>query len=235
MSILSRWTARLRGRQRLLTRARRAHEAHPTPASRALLERRKRQVTFAQRVVTRHRGPYVIGWQSLRHVAPWLSETEAKQHAAALGPAFRKYAIVTPRRAAAAVAQFAHESAGFHTTTEYATGAEYEGRRDLGNTHPGDGKRFKGRGYIQITGRGNYSACTSAFGHDFISRPADLATPRWAALASCWWWSAHGCNQLADSGDFVALTRRINGLTSREEYHHRAQQVAHGLVPRQEN
>jgi hypothetical protein len=85
MSILSRWTARLRGRQRLLTRARRAHG-----------------------VVTRHRGPYVIGWQSLRHVAPWLSETEAKQHAAALGPAFRKYAIVTPRRAAAAVAQFAH-------------------------------------------------------------------------------------------------------------------------------
>jgi putative chitinase len=130
----------------------------------------------------------------------------------------------------------AHESDGFRTTTEYASGAAYEGRRDLGNTRKGDGRRFRGRGYIQITGRTNYTAVSRAFGHDFLKHPEDLATPRYAALASCWWWSRHGCNELADQGDFVALTRRINGgtngLADRQQYHRRARPVAAFLVPK---
>jgi putative chitinase len=122
------------------------------------------------------------------------------------------------------------------TTTEYASGAAYEGRHDLGNVHPGDGVRFKGRGFIQITGRANYAALSHAFGHDFVARPTDLAKPRWAAMASCWWWKAHGCNELADSMDFVALTIRINGRTNgladRQAIHARARAVAGQLVPR---
>ena len=101
---------------------------------------------------------------------------------------------------------------------------------------PGDGPRFKGRGYIQITGRANYAALGRALRHDFVGRPHDLAQPHWAAQASCRWWRDHGCNAIADSGDFVALTRRINGgetgLRDREVLHARARQVAARLVPR---
>jgi putative chitinase len=179
-----------------------------------------------------------VSAQALRYVCPWLTAGQARRLGRVIGPAFVRYEITSPGRAAAAVAQFAHESAGFRTTTEFASGAAYEGRRDLGNTHPGDGVRFKGRGYLQITGRANYQGVSRAFGHDFLAHPADLAKPRWAAMASCWWWHAHGCNQLADSGDFAALSARINGrhpangLADRVALHARARQVADRLVPR---
>ena len=61
----------------------------------------------------------------------------------------------TPMRAAHFVAQLAHESDRFRAMEEYATGAAYEGRKDLGNVKAGDGKRYKGRGVIQLTGRAN--------------------------------------------------------------------------------
>jgi len=179
---------------------------------------------------------YRLGWRSIKRVCPNLDKAQAKQVADALGPAFQKFGITTRRRAAMAVAQFAHESASFRTTTEYASGAGYEGRRDLGNVRPGDGVRFKGRGYIQITGRINYTAVGKALGHDFTAHPQDLAKPAYAAKASCWWWAAHGCNQIADSGDFKALTRRINGglngLADRQRLYLRARLVAPFLVPK---
>jgi putative chitinase len=177
-----------------------------------------------------------IRGSALRYVFPHMTSRQARRYGRALGAAFARYDITTPRRAAAAIAQLGHESDGMRTTTEYASGVAYEGRSALGNTHPGDGVRFKGRGFIQITGRANYTAVSRAFGHDFLARPADLALPRWAALASCWWWKAHGCNELADSLDFVALTRRINGgtfgLADRQALHARAQHVSRQLVPR---
>jgi len=179
---------------------------------------------------------YRLGWRSIRRVAPNLTKIEAQQIADALGPAFHQFGITTRARAAAAVAQFAHESDGFRTTTEYASGAAYEGRRDLGNTHPGDGARFRGRGYIQITGRHNYTAVSVATGHDFLERPTDLAEPRWAAKGSCWWWMSHQLNTLADQGQFEQITRRINGgLTgypSRLAYWARAKRVSRFLVPK---
>ena len=179
--------------------------------------------------------PRVRG-RAIRQVCPSLTPRDARRIGRSLGPAFMRHGITSPPRAAAAVAQFAHESAGYRTTTEFASGAAYEGRRDLGNVHPGDGVRFKGRGYIQITGRANYTAVSKAFKHDFTARPTDLAEPRWAAMASAWWWTNHGCNEIADSGDFVALTRRINGgttgLADRQALHARARAVAAQLVPR---
>jgi putative chitinase len=179
---------------------------------------------------------YRLGWRSIRFVCPHLTPSQARRIADALGPAFYEFQITNRRRAAAAVAQFAHESAGFRTTTEYASGAAYEWRADLGNTRPGDGKRFRGRGFIQITGRANYREVSRALRHDFIARPHDLALPKWAAKASCWWWRAHGCNQLADRRDFTALTRRINGgtngLADRQRLHRRARIVSQFLVPR---
>lgn len=197
--------------------------------------RAKRSLTRARARLQALTAPRVSS-AALRHVCPWLTRRQAAQLGRALGPAFQQYEITTPERAAAAVAQMAHESAGFRTAAEYASGAAYEGRRDLGNTHPGDGKRYKGRGYIQITGRTNYTAISRALGHDFVRRPEHLARPRWAAQASCWWWHAHGCNTLADQHAFLLLTRRINGgyngLADRQALHLRAQRVARDLVPR---
>ena len=184
---------------------------------------------------TKPRYAYRLGWRSVQKVCPHLDEEAARKIADALGPAFAQHDITTPRRAVMAVAQFAHESAGFRTTTEYATGDAYEGRRDLGNTQPGDGRRFKGRGFIQITGRANYAAVSEAFDHDFVARPEDLAKPRWAAKASAWWWASHGCNEIADRDDFEALTRRINGglngWDDRCSCLARAKPVAQWLVP----
>jgi putative chitinase len=185
---------------------------------------------------------YRLGWRSIRAiVANRISSTRARAIADALGPAFHDHQITTTKRAAAAVAQMAHESAGFSTTTEFASGAEYEGRRDLGNVHAGDGRRFKGRGFIMLTGRANYAAAGRALRPHgdpdyFLKHPDAVATPAWAAKVSAWWWEAHGCNQLADRGDFLGLTRRINGgtngLASRQTYWRRAKPLARFLVPK---
>jgi hypothetical protein len=74
-----------------------------------------------------------------------------------------------------------HESDRFRTMEEYASGAAYEGRQTLGNNQPGDGARFKGRGFVQITGRRNYTDWCKRLRVDLIGKPAlaarlDLAT-----------------------------------------------------------
>lgn len=69
---------------------------------------------------------------------------------------------------------------------------EYEGRKDLGNTQPGDGIRFKGRGLIQITGRANYKQISDATGIDFYNHPDWLELPQWATMSACWWWQNRG-------------------------------------------
>jgi putative chitinase len=129
--------------------------------------------------------------------------------------AMMEFAIVSPARASAFIAQCGHESAGFTTAREIwgptPAQSRYEGRADLGNVHPGDGSRYRGRGLIQITGAGNYAAASIALDVDYLADPEYLERPADAARASAWWWNAHGCNELADSGDFEALTRRING------------------------
>ncbi|MGE7136206.1 hypothetical protein ACQKIE_01080 [Luteibacter sp. NPDC031894] len=69
-----------------------------------------------------------------------------------------------------------------------------------------------------ITGRANYAATSKEFGVDFVHSPALLEREDYAALTAGWWWKAHGCNEIADERDFVALTRRINGgLTGLED------------------
>lgn len=123
--------------------------------------------------------------------------------------------ITTMPRQAAFIAETAHESAGFVATREVwgPTRAQqgYEGRRDLGNVMKGDGSLFRGRGLIMITGRANYAAVSRALGVDLLSNPALLEREDYAALSAAWWWKANGCNLLADRGEFLALSIRING------------------------
>lgn len=179
---------------------------------------------------------YRLGWKSLKAVCPNLTAAEAKSLARDLGQAMVDHHITTARRATYFIAQVAHESGGFRYREEIASGAAYEGRRDLGNVHPGDGKRFKGRSFIQITGRNNYSAISRALRVDFVSHPARLAEQKYAAQAAAWWFETHGCNQIADSGDFIALTRRINGgtngLSERQRYLRRARPLGRFLTPK---
>lgn len=119
--------------------------------------------------------------------------------------------IVGVKRQAAFLAQVMHETGGFTWLEELSSGAAYEGRRDLGNTEPGDGRRFKGRGMIMITGRANYSDAGSDLGLDLIDSPERAAEPEVAARVAAWYWRKKGLNDLADAGKFDSITRRING------------------------
>lgn len=146
-----------------------------------------------------------------------------------LNAAMEEYGIDTPARQAAFLAQLAHESGSLRYVKELASGGAYEGRADLGNFEPGDGIRFKGRGLIQITGRRNYSDCATALGVDCVERPELLESPEYACKSAGWFWQSRGLNELADQGDFVRITKRINGgtngLMDRQEQWDRAKRV----------
>lgn len=122
-----------------------------------------------------------------------------------------EYNINTPLRQAHFLAQIAHESDRFNALEEYASGAAYEGRDDLGNIYPGDGVRFKGRGLIQITGRTNYERCGKALGVDLIKNPKRLSDPDLACRSAGWFWETNRLNPDADQDDVRTVTRIING------------------------
>jgi putative chitinase len=157
-----------------------------------------------------------------------------------LTDAMADFGIDTPRRQAAFLAQIAHESGSFRYVRELASGAAYEGRADLGNTQPGDGRRFRGRGLIQITGRANYRDCSLAlFGYAdrLLSAPETLEQPVWAARSAAWFWREHNLNKWADAGDFdgvsdvinrgrkTQVTGDANGYQDRLAYYQRASEV----------
>lgn len=128
-----------------------------------------------------------------------------------LNAAMAEFGIATLARQASFIAQLAHESGQLLYVRELASGAAYEGRKDLGNVQAGDGVRFRGRGLIQVTGRSNYAACGKALGLDLLAQPALLEQTVNACRSAGWFWQSHGLNALADAGDQVAVTRRING------------------------
>ena len=164
-----------------------------------------------------------------------------------LNQVFVKYDINTPKRQAAFIGQCAVESANFTRLQEnlnysaqrltqvwpsrfpninmaesYAHSPEkladfvYAGR--MGNLQDGDGWKFHGRGLIQLTGRENYANCGSGVGVDLIDNPDLLLTPKYAVLSAGWFWNKKGLNALADTQEYGAMTRRINGgLTGLDE------------------
>lgn len=132
-----------------------------------------------------------------------------------LNTAMSKHGIVTTERIAAFIAQVGHESGQLRHVREIwgptAQQAGYEGRADLGNTVKGDGSKYRGRGLIQITGRANYAACGEALALDLVNHPELLEQPQYAAMSAAWFWKMKGLNDLAERGQFLTITRRING------------------------
>ena len=157
----------------------------------------------------------------------------ASEYLPHLVAAMAEFEINTPQRQAMFLAQVGHESGGLHWTVEIwgPTSAQlrYEGRADLGNTRPGDGYKFRGRGLLQTTGRDNYRATGQILGVDLWEMPELLGQPALAARSAAWFWRANGLNQIADRGDNLAATKRINGgvngLADRQALYAAAMQV----------
>jgi predicted chitinase len=122
--------------------------------------------------------------------------------------------IDTPLRQAHFLAQVGHESGEFRFRAEIANGEAYQGRVDLGNLQPGDGRKFKGRGLIQLTGRANYGEYGRAIGREaeLLDKPELVETdPELCVDVAGWFWAKRNLNNLADVDDLTSLTRRVNG------------------------
>lgn len=129
-----------------------------------------------------------------------------------LNNALVKYEINTPDRIAHFISQCGHESGLGMFTKELASGKAYEGRVDLGNVNPGDGPRYKGSGYIQLTGRSNYQRFANHIGDAAVMQGVDYVATKYPWSSAGFWWTAAGMNQLVDSGATVQqVTRRVNG------------------------
>jgi putative chitinase len=149
--------------------------------------------------------------EQLVRIMPLATAANRRAYVDPLNVAMLEFEINTEKRVEAFLAQIAWESGQLKYTHEIASGEAYEGRADLGNTQPGDGKKYKGRGPIEITGKVNYIACMMALGINCVHHPELLEDPLNGCRASAWFWKSHGLNELADAGNFEKITRRING------------------------
>jgi putative chitinase len=159
----------------------------------------------------------------------------------AINATFERFEINTPKRQAAFLGQCGHESNSFRTVEENlnyraaalqatwpsrfdaAKAAECEHKPEMianiaygnrmGNTEPGDGWKYHGRGLIQLTGKDNYVHFNRDTGVDCVANPDLLCLPEYAALSAGWFWSTHNLNTLADTSQIEAITKKINGGT----------------------
>jgi putative chitinase len=172
----------------------------------------------------------------MREIAPRFSGKIAERQAEIIKEAgqvlqatLEAYEINTRLRIAHFLGQTCHESAGFRTTEEFASGAAYEGRKDLGNVKRGDGRRYKGRGLLQLTGRANYAEYGKALGVDLENNPAMAAEPALSLKIACEYWKRRKLNADCDRDDIRATTRKINGglngLKDRSNYIRKAKEA----------
>jgi putative chitinase len=175
--------------------------------------------------------PDLITKDQIKAILSSAKEENIDKYLAPLNKALAKYAINTPLRIAHFISQVAQESGSFRYNEEIwpnpalnahgvATNGSswqlrYEGRAELGNTHPGDGYKFRGRGLIQLTGRSNYAKYGELLGKDLTSgsNPDLVAQPDLAVDAAGWYWDSRNLNAFADKDDVLSITKRINGGT----------------------
>jgi putative chitinase len=126
----------------------------------------------------------------------------------------RKNGITEGRELEHFMAQLAHESGGFKHLTELGGRKyfdRYEGRKDLGNTQSGDGYKYRGRGFIQLTGRANYTEMSKKLGVDLVNNPELASTPEIATQIAAEFWRSRGLDKLAQEDNIRGITKRING------------------------
>jgi putative chitinase len=179
----------------------------------------------------------VINRDQLQRIMPHLPAAKAEVFLPHLNQALHDYGVDTMLRTAAFIAQLAHESAEFKFMEEIWGPTDAQRRYEpisalaarLGNTEAGDGKRFKGRGPIQITGRANYSRYGKLLAHDLIAEPELAAKPEVGFSIAGLFWASNNLNEKADIQDFIAITKRINGgingLEERQRYYALAKAV----------
>ena len=184
--------------------------------------------------------------EQLQAIMPLLPAAKRTTYFPFLTAAVSEFGIDQPARTAAFLAQLAHESAQFKFMEEIwgptAAQRRYEPpdklATTLGNTEPGDGFRFKGRGPIQVTGRANYRRFGDLLGLDLVATPVQAASPEVAFRIAALFWSKKGLNELADRVTpeaFREITRRINGgfngLAERQRFYETAKTVLAVVAP----
>lgn len=197
--------------------------------------------------------------EQLKQIIPTLLDNKCKEYLPYLLHTMNEFEISAPLRIVAFIAQTAHESAGYSAFSEnlnysaqallktwparftqesaatYARQPEkianhvYASRLGNGDETSGDGWKYRGRGVIQTTGRSNYKACGVGLNLDLVAFPELLEQPLNAFRSAGWYWKSRNCNFFADSGDFISLTKTINGglngLDDRKIYYIRAKSV----------
>jgi predicted chitinase len=178
--------------------------------------------------------------EQLRAIMPRLSDKRTGELLPFLNAAMTEFGIEAPSRAAAFLAQLAHESGEFRFMEEIWGPTDAQRRYEpttklseaLGNTEAGDGRLFKGRGPIQLTGRANYRRFGDLLSVDLVADPPQAAKPDVAFRIAGLFWSRKGLNELADLATddaFKEITRRINGgtngLADRQKFYAMARQV----------
>lgn len=143
-----------------------------------------------------------------------------------LNSCLEKFNINTPGRIRHFISQCSHESACGIYTRELANGSAYEGRKDLGNTQVGDGKKFKGAGYLQLTGRANYQALANYLNDQSIMQGVDYVATHYPWTSAGYWWYKNNMNSLCDKGVTCKdISYRVNGgyngLSDRQNYYNK--------------
>jgi putative chitinase len=105
------------------------------------------------------------------------------------------------------------EAAAYERQPQRIANRIYSNRMGNRDEASGDGWRFRGAGFLQLTGHSNFWHASQALGEDFVMQPELVRTPKYAAMTAGWFWQTHRLNQYADSGDYLTLTKRINGGT----------------------
>jgi putative chitinase len=156
----------------------------------------------------------MITFEQLKKIMPYAIDSKLHLYVDPLNNCMREFEINTRLRVCAFISQVAHESGSLKYTHEIADGSQYEGRNDLGNIYPGDGRKFKGRAPLEITGRAMYKLCGLALGLDLISKPELLEMPENGCKASAWFWKYKGLNEIADTSDIIKVSKIVNGGTN---------------------
>lgn|SRR3990167_5189749 len=169
--------------------------------------------------------------EQLKKIMPGATDANIEKYLKPLNKAMVLYEINTSKRQAMFLGQIALESGELKYDTEIASGIKYEGRKDLGNTQPGDGVKYKGKGILQLTGKSNYRSMTKklkllGFNVDLVVNPELAKEPNISCMIAGQYFKDKKINDAADNCDIIKATRLINGglngLKQRENYWLRA-------------